>query len=109
MAVGLGFLYRSGKIMIKKLSTIIGLILALITLIGVIYTYDQSKAKASDLMLTNQRLDQKIMDDRADRVQERIWKLEDRYENKKMEQVIKDEYRLLQEELDKIKGKSKQK
>ena len=45
------------------------------------------------------RLDVKILKDRANTLQERIWKLEDRYEKKKMPKTVQEELRKLKAEL----------
>jgi len=43
-----------------------------------------------------QRLDYKILSDQLERNQERIWKIEDRFEKKKMDETTKEELRLLE-------------
>lgn len=55
-------------------------------------------ATASDLKRLENRFDVKILHDRLSNVQERIWKIEDRYENKKMGTDAKEQYRLLIDE-----------
>ena len=54
---------------------------------------------AAEVKKIGYRLDQKIQQDRVDSLQERLWKLEDRYPDlTKMPQEIKDEYRKLKSE-----------
>jgi hypothetical protein len=60
--------------MIKRISAICGLILALGAILGLVYTLDSRWAKAADVALVAQRLDEKIAGDRADRIQEKVWK-----------------------------------
>lgn len=87
----------------KKLLTAIGILISLSTLAGILYGLDNRWAKNCDLTAVSQRLEEKIRNDRADRIQERVWKLEDRYQNKPMEESVKEEYRQLKKELDNIK------
>lgn len=49
-------------------------------------------------MQMSNRLEQKILSDRANYLQERIWKLEDRYRNKQMPQTIIEDIRKLKKE-----------
>lgn len=65
--------------MIKKLSTVIVIIIGLCTLAGIGYKYDQRLAKADDVKKLDIRLEQKIQSDRVANLQERIWSYEDRY------------------------------
>lgn len=65
--------------MIKKLSTVIAVIIGLCTLVGLGYKYDQRLAKADDVRNLDIRLEQKIQSDRVANLQERIWAYEDRY------------------------------
>ena len=65
--------------MIKRVSTIIAVIIGLCTLVGIGYKYDQRLAKAEDVRQLSTRLEQKIQSDRLSNLQERIWSYEDRY------------------------------
>lgn len=65
--------------MIKKISTVIVIIIGLCTLVGMGYKYDQRLAKAEDVRQLSTRLEQKIQSDRLSNLQERIWSYEDRY------------------------------
>lgn len=90
--------------LVKKISTVIAIIIGLCTLTGIGYKYDQRLAKAEDVNKSIQklsiRLDQKIQDDRLNNIQERIWKLEDRYgtDPSKMPAETKEAYRHLLKE-----------
>ena len=89
--------------MIKRLSLILGLIIALSTILGLLWQLDSRWAKAADVAALSIRLEQKIAADRMDNIQQRIWKLEDRYgKEEKMQGEIKDEYRSLKLELKKL-------
>jgi len=72
--------------MIKKISTVVGIIVALFVILGGAWKYDQMKADASELQLVAARLDQKIVNDNIRAVQQRIWDMEMYY--KKMGQLI---------------------
>ncbi len=65
---------------------------------GAYFYIDDRYAKAGDVKLIERRLDQKIKADRFEKVQERIWKLEDRYEKRPMPESVKEEYRSLKSE-----------
>lgn len=93
--------------MIKKVSIICGLIISISAVLGLIYALDSRWAKAEEMVMLSQRLDEKITSDRADRLQERIWKLEDRHGKTILQSPGKDEYRSLMLELEKINKKRK--
>lgn len=75
---------------------------AVATIIGAGWTVltfaDTTYAKRPDVILVAERLDQKIYNDKLDRLQEREWKYRDRYGDKleKADQTTKDEYRRIQ-------------
>ena len=93
--------------MIKRISAILGLILAVGGVIGLLYTLDCYVAKAADVALVAQRLEDKIEGDKADRLQERAWKLQDRYNNKAMPPLILEEHRQIIKELNELNIKMK--
>jgi hypothetical protein len=64
---------------LKRLSVFLGIVLALSTLIGGLFTLDRRWAKADSVQQLSIRLEQKILEDRQFALQERIWRLEDRY------------------------------
>jgi predicted nucleic acid-binding Zn-ribbon protein len=105
--------------MFKKIGPILGVIISLGVILGAIFTYmsnlDSRYAKAKEiheysqqLQSLSKRLDQKIMDDRAYSLQERIWRLEDRYGNiNDMPEDIRNIYRELNRDLESIREKLK--
>jgi hypothetical protein len=63
---------------------------------------DEVKQVKKEIKEVDKRLDHKILKDRADMVQERMWKLEDRYVEKKMPKAVTEAIRDLQKEYDDI-------
>ena len=63
----------------KKLAALIGITIGICTLIGIILTTDSYFAKASEVKMLEYRVDQKIIQDYTRDLQERIWKIEDRF------------------------------
>ena len=95
----------------KKLSIVLGIIVAVITIFTATVKLDGRWAKAKDfnelnieLKHTQTRLEQKIQEDRSYNIQERLWKLEDRYgyNEEEMPPEIRDQYRRLKDDKDKI-------
>ena len=84
----------------KKISILIGIIISFCTLIGIVLATDKYVAKAKDLAITNLRLEQKITQDYNRDLQERIWKIEDRYgtDCAKMPESVRKIYRDMKEE-----------
>ena len=87
----------------------VAFIIALTTLLATAFTVDNRYAKQTQttakidsveqtIQQVEQRLDKKILKDRADVLQERIWKYEDRYEDKPMPDSIKEVIRDLEKE-----------
>jgi hypothetical protein len=94
---------------ISKFKNGIVFIIAISSLLGTAFTIDSRYAKQSEVVKVEEkvikiekRLDIKILKDRADMLQERIWKYEDRYEEKTMSDSVKELVRDLQKELDEI-------
>jgi len=86
--------------------TLVGFLIALSTVVGTAFTVDNRYAKEKQVKKVEQkvqkvekRLDKKILKDRANALQERVWKLEDRYEKKKMPKTVQEELRKLKTEL----------
>ena len=77
----------------KKVSVIVGICVGIATLIGAYYTFDCTYSRASWTKKIELRLDKKILQDRLYYLQERIWKLEDRYGRENACEL--DEYRRL--------------
>lgn len=65
--------------MIKKITDNLSTIVVLFALIGGFVGANNYLAKASDLKKTDERLNNYIIKDKIDFLQERVWKLEDRY------------------------------
>ena len=100
----------------NKISTWIALLIGLTTLVGTMFALDNRYAKTEDISdiesyveQIDQRLELKILKDRANAVQERMWKIEDRYgmEVAKMSEEVRDQYRELKKEYDEIMQKIK--
>ena len=90
--------------------TTLGFLIAISTLLGTAFTVDSRYAKEEQVKKVEQkvqkvekRLDAKILKDRANAVQERIWKLEDRYNGKKIPAAVKEELRKNKAELTQIR------
>ena len=94
--------------MIKKLSAILGLILA----VGAVYAgargVESRYALNRDLKLVEYRLNQKILQDEYKFIQRRIWALEDRYKSPRdMPPEIRRQYRDLKLRLQQLERKMK--
>ena len=85
---------------LKKLSILIGSIVGAITITTTAIQVDKHYAKAAEVQQIEWRLDQKIIKDRVNTLQERIWMLEDRYgiDTSKMAPEIREEIRNLRSE-----------
>lgn len=80
----------------KKLTSILGICVAIITIFGGFIAVDAHYAEKTEVQLISQRLDQKILQDRLHNVQDRIWRLEDRYQTiENMPDLVREEYRKL--------------
>jgi hypothetical protein len=96
--------------MLKKIATITGIIVSIGVIAGFIFQHDQSLARASDLLKVRAEITilyKQYEDDkktsRATTVQERIWTLDERFIEKPMPQSVKEEYRRLVVELNKLR------
>jgi len=101
---------------LKKVSSWIVVSIGVSTLLGTVFTVDSRYAKAEDISTikdyiqqVDRRLEIKILKDRANAIQERMWKVEDRYgmDIAKMPETIRDQYRKLKKEYDEINEKIK--
>ena len=94
--------HSMGRHTLKVLSSV----MAVIVFAGFVWsaqTYlHENYASASDVKRIEDRLDSKILEDRLFNVQERIWRIEDRYERKEMSIDAKEQRRLLIDEKTKI-------
>lgn len=66
--------------------------------------------KQTDLQLVEQRLNEKIEGDNYDRLQQRLWRLEDRYgpQAQKAPDTVREEYRRLQDDKARIERQQNQ-
>lgn len=83
----------------KTIQTWGAVIGALAAIGGAAMAVDGHYAKAEAVSQIALRLDQKILADRGDKVQERIWKLEDRYPDRKQAPPpVNEQWRILEHE-----------
>ena len=96
------------------MNTLIAVAVGFCTMMGTAFTIDSRYAKVGEMSEVNEyvqqvdkRLELKILKDRADAIQERMWKIEDRYgmELAKMPEDKRDQYRKLKKEYDEIMEK----
>jgi len=76
-------------------------LISVATIVGICFSayffLDKNYASAAELQKIEQRLDYKIKSDQFNSIQERIWKLEDRYTTTNtMPETVKEEFRKLQ-------------
>jgi len=95
----------------NKISTWVALLIGMTTLVGAMFALDSRYAKTEEISTIkdyvqqiDKRLDIKILKDRANALQERMWKIEDRYgmEVAEMSEEVRDQYRELKKEYDEI-------
>jgi len=79
-----------------KLTVIISIIVGTFTIVGGIIAFDERYAKYDHLCQVEHRLEQKIVYDRINNLQQRMWSLEDRYGADEARRL--EEYRKLQQE-----------
>lgn len=83
-----------------KLKELIGLITGLLILFGVMFgTYqffEKRYALAEEMKKIEKRIDYKILSDQLQTTQERIWKIDDRFQGKPMDETTKEEMRALE-------------
>ena len=105
------------RLIMEKGNILIGLIVGACTMVGTAFTIDNRYAKAIDMDEVNEyvqqvdkRLEIKILKDRANAIQERMWKIEDRYgmDVTDMTKDKRDQYRKLKKEYDEIMEKIKE-
>jgi len=87
----------------KKISVFGGILALLSTLFAGYMFVEKRYALAEELNKVKQRLDYKILSDQQKSVQDRIWKLDDRYQGKPMPSGITEEYRQLKSDNEKLK------
>tara|TARA_R100001244_G_scaffold119415_1_gene89055 strand:- start:592 stop:921 length:330 start_codon:yes stop_codon:yes gene_type:complete len=104
----------------NRISTWLAVVVGIITLLGgalgTAFTIDSRYAKSEEIAIikdyvqqVDKRLELKILKDRANALQERMWKIEDRYgmEIAKMTEEVREQYRELKKEYDDIMEKIK--
>ena len=98
------------------MNTLIAVVVGFCTMMGTAFTIDSRYAKVGEMSEVNEyvqqvdkRLELKILKDRADAIQERMWKIEDRYGMNiaEMPNDRRDQYRKLKKEYDEIMEKIK--
>ena len=96
------------------MNTLIAVAVGFCTMMGTAFTIDSRYAKVGEMSEVNEyvqqvdeRLELKILKDRADAIQERMWKIEDRYgmDIAEMPDDKRDQYRKLKKEYDEIMEK----
>lgn len=92
--------------MIKFKKEILATIMSLIAFAGIIwgaqaYLYNNF-ASASEVQQLEKRLDVKILEDRLSNIQDRIWKIEDRYFEQRMSKETTEQIRILNTDKNKI-------
>ena len=96
------------------MNTLIAVAVGFCTMMGTAFTIDSRYAKVGEMSEVNEyvqqvdkRLELKILKDRADAIQERMWKIEDRYgmDIADMPEDKRDQYRKLKKEYDEIMEK----
>lgn len=94
---------------LKKISVVLGLIISLTVIVGAAAKLDGRWAKTDRLIMVAQRLDQKIIQDRINAIQERLWRLEDKYGSiiANMPEIIRDQYRRLLKEIENLEKRLK--
>lgn len=97
--------------MSKLIQHAIALLALVSMLFGGYFYVDSRYALAGDVKNLSERLENKIIEDKLSNIQQRIWKIDDRYEEKIMPDSVKEEYRQLIEDktdlLNKLKATDK--
>ncbi len=90
------------------MKTIISIIIILSAFFASYCYIDNWKANSTEVKEIRQRLDYKITADQLKTIQERLWKLEDRYGKKTvMPESVKEEYRELDKSKEELSDKLK--
>lgn len=87
------------------MKTIIAILTILAFAFGAYFYFEKTFAHAEDMMKAMEvikkvgdRLEYKILEDQIRAIQDRLWKLSDRYDKKEMPESVKEEYRKLLED-----------
>ena len=62
-----------------KISVVVSCVVGVFAIAGGLYSFDSTYARSEQVSRVEQRLDRKILSDDAMRLQQRMWRLEDRY------------------------------
>ena len=83
-----------------NIKNIAALISTLSIIIGTSFVLDNRWAKAAEVNKLNMRLEQKIIMDRNEKLQERIWKIQDRYQDKSIMPIsVIEEIRIIEKDI----------
>ena len=88
-----------------KYTNLISVVCMILALGGAYVAVDQRYAHAEEVKKLEMRLEQKILEDRSQQLQERIWKIEDR--KTKNSQIDNETYRSLQNDKSQIDSQIK--
>ena len=95
----------------NRVNTVIGIIIVILTMVGSAFTIDSRYAKKDDVQkvaeqvaVVDKRLEIVILKDRANALQERLWKIEDRYgiDKVKYTEEIREQFRTFKKEYNEI-------
>ena len=109
----------------KNISLILGVVISLTVVVAKVANIDARYAKAEEVAQVAKRLDNKIIQDRMEKLQERMWDMEDRWGERfaveknrihdTLEELLqfmteeaRDHYRDLQREYEKLERKLKE-
>lgn len=93
--------------MTKQVENILTIIALLTAFSGGYFYIDRTYAREQEVRQLENRIDYKIAKDALHDIQDRLWKLEDRYLKKVMPDTTKEEYRKLQEDKKEIEEELK--
>lgn len=92
-----------------KLKELIGLITGILILFGIMFGayqfFEKRYALAEEVKKIEKRIDYKIISDQMQTIQERIWKIEDRFQKKEMDDTTKEEMRSLEKKKEETQKK----
>jgi predicted phage-related endonuclease len=89
------------------MKTIIAILTILAFAFGAYFYLDDRYARCEDVKKVEKRLDYKIVSDQLQAIQQRIWQIQDRFQNKKMDATIKEEVRELEVKKEQLNDKMK--
>ena len=89
------------------MKTVIAILTILGFAFGAYFFVDDKYARCEDVKKIEKRLDYKIVSDQLLSVQQRIWQIEDRFQEKKMDTTTKEEVRGLEIKKEELNSKMK--